>query len=76
LTDFPIAVTPRVMGRPPLGVKPTMVRLTEDVRRRIVALVGDNRMAAFIREAVDGELARREKVSRKSSDTKAEKEGA
>ena len=55
------------MGRPPLGVKPTMVRLTEDVRRRIVALVGENRMAAFIREAVDAELARREKPSRKPS---------
>lgn len=55
------------MGRPPLGVKPTMVRLTEDVRRRIVALVGENRMAAFIREAVDAELARREKLSRKLS---------
>ncbi len=55
------------MGRPPLGVKPTMVRLTEDVRRRIVALVGDNRMAAFIREAVDAELERREKLSRKPS---------
>jgi hypothetical protein len=56
------------MGRPPLGVKPTMVRLTEDVRRRIVALVGDHRMAAFIREAVDAELTRREKASRKSSE--------
>lgn len=49
------------MGRPPLNVKPTVVRLADDVRRRIVALVGENRMAAFIREAVEAELRRREK---------------
>lgn len=55
------------MGRPPLNVKPTVVRLAEDVRRRIVALVGENRMAAFIREAVDNELRRRERESTKSS---------
>lgn len=64
------------MGRPPLGVKPTVVRLSEAVRERITALVGASGMARFIREAVDAELARREKLSRKSSDTKAEKDGA
>lgn len=48
------------MGRPPLGVKPTVVRLTEEVRGRITALVGASGMARFIREAVDAELARRE----------------
>ncbi len=55
------------MGRPPMNVKPTMVRLTEDVRSRIVALVGANRMAGFIREAIEAELKRREKPSGKSS---------
>lgn len=55
------------MGRPPMNVKPTMVRLTEDVRSRIVALVGTNRMATFIREAIEAELKRREKPSGKSS---------
>jgi len=53
------------MGRPPLKTnvetKATMVRLTEDTRQRIEALVGPNRMAAFIREAVESELKRREK---------------
>lgn len=52
------------MGRPPLSSKAetrmTSVRLTEDVRDRIVALVGPNRMAVFIREAVEAELERRE----------------
>ena len=48
------------MGRPSLDVKETKVRLTHDARTRIEALVGPNRMAAFIREAVDNELKRRE----------------
>ncbi len=57
---YPIALTGARMGRPPLNVKPTMVRLGEDVRERIEALVGPNRMAAFIRDAVENELRRRE----------------
>ena len=67
MTDYPIPLTPGRMGRPPMNVKPTMVRLTEDVRSRIVALVGANRMAGFIREAVEAELQRREKTVGKSS---------
>lgn len=54
------ATLPR-MGRPPLHVKETKVRLTADQRRRIEALVGANRMAAFIRQAVENELARQER---------------
>jgi len=55
------------MGRPTLNVKPTVVRLTDAVRRRIAALVGDHRMAAFIRQAVDEKLERDE-ASGKSSE--------
>ena len=55
---------PRRMGRPPLKqtsvTKPTMVRLTEDVRGRIEAVAGPNRMAEFIREAIEAELKRQE----------------
>ena len=54
------------MGRPPLNVKPTMVRLTETVRARIVALVGPNQMAAFIRDAIEAELKRRERDTEKN----------
>lgn len=50
------------MGRPPLNVKETKVRLTDEQRQRIEALVGPNRMAAFIREAVENELERREDI--------------
>lgn len=48
------------MGRPPLHVKETKVRLTAEHRSRIEALVGPNRMATFIREAVEEKLDRDE----------------
>ncbi|WP_091444330.1 hypothetical protein [Ancylobacter rudongensis] len=48
------------MGRPPLHVKETKVRLTDEQRARIEALVGPNRMATFIREAVEEKLKREE----------------
>jgi predicted DNA-binding protein len=54
------------MGRPPLNVKETKVRLTAEQRRRIESLVGPNRMAAFIREAIEAELDRREREPLKS----------
>lgn len=60
LTNISGTDTAPRMGRPPLNVKETKVRLTADQRRRIEALVGPNRMAAFIREAIDRELERRE----------------
>ena len=50
----------RGMGRPPLNVRPTQVRLSLSAVERIEALVGKNRMAEFIREAVERELRRRE----------------
>lgn len=60
LTENQGTVSAARMGRPPLGVKETKVRLSEDARRRIEALVGPNRMAEFIREAVEAELGRRD----------------
>ena len=52
------------MGRPPLKDKvttvKTTVRLTVDVQERIDAVAGPNRMAIFIREAIERELKRRE----------------
>jgi len=53
--------TQAVMGRPPLGMKPTTVRLPLETIRKIEALVGNRRIAGFIREAVENELRRREK---------------
>ena len=51
------------MGRPPLQVRKTTVRLPEAVFERIATLVGERRMAEFIREAVVSELERREAVT-------------
>lgn len=67
MAEFPIPDTAGRMGRPPLGVKPTVVRLSQEVRDRIAALVGKSGMAGFIRGAVEAELRRREQESRKSS---------
>lgn len=50
------------MGRPPMKVQATVIRLPKDVRDRISALAGKQGMAAFIREAVERELKRRERA--------------
>ncbi len=50
------------MGRPPLNVKPTLVRLGKGIPERIDAVLRDHESrAAFIRKAVDLELRRRER---------------
>jgi predicted DNA-binding protein len=48
------------MGRPALGLKQTSIRLPVETIRRIEALMGRHQLAAFIREAVESELRRRE----------------
>lgn len=48
------------MGRPPLGLTPTLVRLPRGVLDRIDALVGPNKRAQFLRQAAERELQRRE----------------
>ncbi|APY13102.1 hypothetical protein BKD02_01210 [Brucella sp. 09RB8910] len=52
------------MGRPPLNVKPILVRLPVDVVERIDAIISNGRRAEFIREAVQNELDRRETVKK------------
>jgi hypothetical protein len=56
----PLPDTHNPMGRPPLGMKPTTIRLSIETIQRIEALVGNRRLAVFIREAIDNELQRRE----------------
>lgn len=48
------------MGRPPLNFKDIKIRLSSETRERIEALVGNYQISAFIREAVENELTRRE----------------
>ncbi len=53
------------MGRPPLNVKETKVRLTDKQRERMTALgVGTYGMSKFIRDAVDEKLDRDEAEKR------------
>lgn len=52
------------MGRPPLKVKSTVIRLPEGLGERIDDLVGKQRRAAFIREVVEREVERLEKQQR------------
>lgn len=46
------------MGRPPLFMEVTNVRLPAELRDRIDAITGKHRRAAFIREAIEEKLAR------------------
>ncbi len=48
------------MGRPPLNIKETKIRISPEAMERIRSLVGNYKIASFIREAIDNELARRE----------------
>ena len=57
----PVVDRGEAMGRPPLGMKPTTVRMPAETIRKIEALVGNRRVASFIRDAVENELRRREK---------------
>jgi predicted DNA-binding protein len=58
------------MGRPPLNLQATQVRLSRESLRRIEAVAGKNQMAAFIREAVEAELLRREDLKRRKVKSK------
>jgi hypothetical protein len=48
------------MGRPPLNVRPIVIRLPVAAIARIRELVGESGLAQFVREAVENELKRRE----------------
>ena len=45
------------MGRPPLNVKATVVRLTVSMIARIEKVAGKHRMSQFAREAIEAELS-------------------
>jgi metal-responsive CopG/Arc/MetJ family transcriptional regulator len=64
---FPISGTAGRMGRPPMGVKPMIVRLGEDVPDRIDrVLQPKEKRADLIREAVEREIKRRERAKERS----------
>jgi metal-responsive CopG/Arc/MetJ family transcriptional regulator len=52
---------PRRMGRPPLGLEMTMIRLPKGTGKRIDAVMrGKGKRSAFIRQAIEEALERRE----------------
>lgn len=53
LMQIPSPVITRGMGRPAMNLEETKVRLNAGSKARITALVGENRMAEFIRVAVE-----------------------
>ena len=53
------------MGRPPLNVRSTNIRLPEGLGERIDKLVGRQRRAAFIRDVLEREVERLESEQRK-----------
>jgi hypothetical protein len=63
LMNLPISGTAPRMGRPPMDVKPMLVRLPEGMAERIDAVAGKNRRAEFIREALEKALKRAEKAA-------------
>ncbi|WP_246725463.1 ribbon-helix-helix domain-containing protein [Beijerinckia sp. L45] len=65
MTNIPSPVTAARMGRPPLNVRETKVRLPDGMVERIDALVGPNKRAQFIREATEEKLDRHERAARK-----------
>jgi hypothetical protein len=67
MKQLPISARTRPMGRPPLNLQATQVRLSPESLRRIGAIAGKNQMAAFIREAVENELLRREGLKRRKA---------
>lgn len=60
LNNKAIADSPSRMGRPPLGIISTTVRLPKAILERIDALMGPNRRAQYIRQAVEKQLAQDE----------------
>ena len=61
LSDFPISIMFGGMGRPPLNVKPTVVRLPKGVAEQIDSIAGKKNRAKFIRAAIFNELKRLER---------------
>ncbi len=64
------------MGRPPLNVRPTVVRLSVEMIARIEAVAGKHRMSQFLREAAEAELLRREAKKDSSHDKPKPRKGS
>lgn len=60
--SYPISATEPRMGRPPMNIKPMLVRLPNGMDDRIDAVLEPKeKRADLIREAVEREIKRRER---------------
>ncbi|MGE8128921.1 hypothetical protein ACQKQD_18270 [Methylobacterium sp. NPDC080182] len=53
------------MGRPALNLEETKVRLNAGQKDRIIALVGEQRMSAYIRETLEARLQKDEAAAKR-----------
>jgi hypothetical protein len=68
IEDFKISDSAKRMGRPPLNLPMTTVRLSKEALAEIDELMGRNQRAEFIRQAVDEKLARERRKPRPAKD--------
>jgi len=65
--ELPISGNRGRMGRPPMNVTPTVVRLPDDMPERIDAVLEPKeKRADLIRTAIDREIKRRERAKERS----------
>ncbi len=55
-----------MLGRPPMNLKPLLVRVPEGTAERIDEIAGANRRGEFVREAIEREIKRRQAKPPKS----------
>jgi predicted DNA-binding protein len=60
--SYPISASCRPPLKPELKLKATVIRLSKETLERIKALVGERGMAKLIRDAIEHELKRRERI--------------
>lgn len=62
--EYPVSATEPRMGRPPMNVKPMLVRLPDGMDKRIDAVLeAKEKRADLIRKAVELEISRRCRVA-------------
>jgi Arc/MetJ-type ribon-helix-helix transcriptional regulator len=64
-----MSIALEMVGRPPNGTKQFQVQLAPEQVARVDAMVGTYKRSEFIREAVERELERRERIDTQSDKT-------
>lgn len=68
---YPVSATEPRMGRPPMNVKPMLVRLPDGMDKRIDAVLeAKEKRADLIRKAVELEISRRSRLANRGKTPK------